>query len=94
MSALFIRNTIYIIIIGAVLLFLIWELARFWLRRRIAKDRTCPKCHAENFYRVHRRFYERVLGVGMHIRRYHCSEPNCSWEGLRKHSKRTKESTS
>lgn len=88
MRASLIRNSIYFIIIGASFLFIIWELARYWLRRRIAKDRTCPKCHGENFYRVHRRFYERVLGVGIHVRRFHCSGPGCNWEGLRKHTKK------
>jgi hypothetical protein len=92
MKASLITNSIYFIIIAASLLFVIWELARFWLQRKIANDRTCPKCHGEKFYRIHRRFYERILGVGMHVRRYRCSDPQCNWEGLRKHHKKVKAS--
>jgi|WetSurMetagenome_2_1015567.scaffolds.fasta_scaffold238237_1 hypothetical protein len=94
MRALLLKNLIYFVIIGASLLFSLWELARYSLIRKVAKDHTCPKCHGENFYRVHRHYYERVFGVGMHIRRYHCSDPKCDWEGLRKHSKKVKASAS
>ena len=71
---------------------MIWELTRYWLKRSISKDHTCPKCHGDKFYRVHRHLYERILGVGMRVRRYHCSDLECNWEGLRKYHKRVKSS--
>lgn len=94
MRALLVRNSIYIVIIAVCILFMLWEMVRFWLRRSISRDNTCPKCHGEKFYRVHRRYYERVFGVGMNLRRYHCADPDCNWEGLRKYHKRTKSSES
>jgi len=84
-----IKYVIYIVTIIIILLIVVWILGRAWMKKQIVYDQYCPDCHGEQFHRVHRRYYERIFGVGIAFRRVRCANPNCFWEGLRgghKHS--------
>ncbi len=50
--------------------------------RNPARAHLCPRCGG-SVYRVHRRFFDRLLGVfGGQRRRYRCRTGGCSWDGL------------
>ena len=91
---IFYQLSYYVIAYGKYLLFilvfliLLWVGGRIWLSLQVTRNDHCPKCNGVKFMRVHRYWYERIIGFGMHARRYHCENPDCGWEGLRRHKKR------
>ena len=40
----------------------------------------CPRC-GEGVRRIHRRLIDRVTFFMYPVRRYHCDNPACQWEG-------------
>jgi hypothetical protein len=77
----------YLVIVLVIFLLLLVA-GRIWLMLQVVKGENCPQCHGVKFMRIHRRWYERILGYGMKARRYRCENPDCEWEGLRRHTKR------
>ena len=77
----------YLVYVLAVLLIL-WVVGRIWLTVQVYRGENCPQCHGVKFVRIHRRWYERILGYGLKARRYRCENPDCEWEGMRRHLKR------
>ena len=69
-------------------LLLLWVIGRIWLMFQVVKGENCPHCHGVKFMRIHRRWYERILGYRLKARRYRCENPDCEWEGLRRHARR------
>ncbi|MCX7192532.1 MAG: hypothetical protein NTY60_02740 [Proteobacteria bacterium] len=41
--------------------------------------RTCPNCKSTYLDRVQRRVIDRVVGIVVPLKRYHCG--SCGWEG-------------
>lgn len=42
-------------------------------------NRTCPNCNSTYLDRVQRRVIDRIIGLAIPLKRYHCS--SCGWEG-------------
>lgn len=42
-------------------------------------NRTCPNCKSSYLDRVQRRVIDRVIGLAVPLKRYHCG--SCGWEG-------------
>lgn len=42
-------------------------------------NRTCPNCKSTYLDRVQRRIVDRVIGLAIPLKRYHCG--SCGWEG-------------
>jgi len=75
-------------LIGVTLIVIAWQMRMRFLRSSFWRVTDCPRCQSP-LHRVHRRWYERVLGKTLlpHSRRYRCSNNACGWSGLR-HSRR------
>lgn len=44
-----------------------------------ANSRNCPSCGSSYLERVQRRIIDRVIGIAIPLKRYHCG--SCGWEG-------------
>jgi uncharacterized membrane protein len=45
-------------------------------------DLHCPRCGG-NIHRVHRRTLDRLASIFVPVRRYHCTNRECGWSGVR-----------
>ena len=64
------------------LVIIAWFIGRAWFKRQVVAGEICPMCGGTTFYRTHRTIIDRIIGVGLPARRYHCGNPLCSWQGL------------
>lgn len=62
----------------AILVRLRWRL----LTASSLTDLSCPRCGGP-IYRVHRKWYDRLLSLYAPVRRYRCRNTACRWKGLR-----------
>jgi len=72
-------------LVPILLLIIAWFLARAWFKRQVVTGDECPKCGKTGFHRIHRTFFDRILGVGLPARRYRCDNPLCRFSYLRIH---------
>lgn len=61
---------------------IIWRIR--WRVRRTPSltDLRCPRCKG-NIHRVHRHTRDHVVSVFVPVRRYHCTNRECGWAGVR-----------
>ncbi|MGC8782524.1 MAG: hypothetical protein ACP5UQ_16820 [Anaerolineae bacterium] len=45
-------------------------------------DLHCPRCGG-NIHRVHRHMADRLISIIVPVRRYHCTNRECGWSGIR-----------
>ncbi len=45
-------------------------------------DLHCPRCKG-NIHRVHRHMTDRLISIIVPVRRYHCTNRECGWSGIR-----------
>jgi len=61
---------------------IIWRI-RWRLRQLPAlTDLHCPRCKG-NIHRVHRHTLDHLIGIIVPVRRYHCTNRECGWSGIR-----------
>jgi uncharacterized protein YbaR (Trm112 family) len=92
----FVRNTTASDLLGYVLLmlalaFIAWRLRYRFIRSRFWNIRACPRCHGP-LQRIHRTSMERLFAriTMLPTHRYHCTNPDCGWTGLRGHTHSTR----
>jgi len=63
---------------------LVWRARNRFKESERYTGRICPRCMS-SFQRIHRTLGDRILGKIFFLKfhRYRCSNPECSWEGLR-----------
>jgi hypothetical protein len=73
--------TAYVLLLVAIA-FVVWRTR--WRLMRMARFTTleCPRCGSD-LRRIHRSTVDRVLSFFVPLRRYRCSNRDCSWLGLR-----------
>jgi hypothetical protein len=70
-------------IILILLLIIAWFVGRAWYKRQVTIRDQCPRCGGTAFHRTRRNFLDRILGIGLPIRRYRCENPLCRYSVLR-----------
>lgn len=75
----------YVLILAVVGL-LAWRTRHRILTSPRLSHLQCPRCGGD-LYRIHRRWYHRLLNIVIPSRRYGCKDRACGWRGLRVKSK-------
>jgi len=61
---------------------LIWRVRWRAQNNPALTDLHCPRCGG-NIHRVHRHTADRLISIIVPVRRYHCTNRECGWSGLR-----------
>jgi hypothetical protein len=69
-------------LLAVVFLAIIWRIR--WRVRRTPSltDLHCPRCKG-NIHRVHRHTLDHLTSIIVPVRRYHCTNRECGWSGVR-----------
>ncbi len=69
-------------LLAVVFLALVWRIR--WRVRHTPSltDLHCPRCKG-NIHRVHRHALDHVISIVVPVRRYHCTNRDCGWSGVR-----------
>ena len=83
----FVQNTTASDLTAYVLLLIVLVVVAWRIRWRLMRTphlaaRECPRCGSE-VRRMHRRWTERILSLYLPVRRYGCTNRDCSWLGPR-----------
>jgi hypothetical protein len=73
--------TAYVLLV-AVIGLVLWRVRQRLLRQARLTEPNCPRCGGK-LHRIHRRLRDRALNVYVPVRRYRCSQADCTWRGLR-----------
>jgi hypothetical protein len=73
----------------AFLAIIVWRVRARLANSALLSASTCPSCGGD-LYRIHRSSNDRLLAYlsGIPLRRYHCSNETCGWQGLRRRRER------